>query len=219
VFEGGKQLLNIEFDKYVSMRTAAMNAVVLNALNITDLSDKKVLIFGSGKIATETVKILASVFLLKEIDVISKTGNLAEITKAVKNISIQIGNIDDISKYDLIICHTKTDKPVISESHIQKIKHGAILTSFISSTEHGEFPDSIFNDKRANIITDWCQTILGAKDLQRAKEAGLFVDSMYLKDLLSGKTIDTSKQYTIYRSTGTPIQNLAVLKVLLAETL
>ncbi|MBP7846395.1 MAG: hypothetical protein KA007_03060 [Candidatus Pacebacteria bacterium] len=217
VFENGEQLLNIEFDRYVSMRTAAMNAVLLKVLGINDLSKKKVLIFGSGKIATEAVKILASEFSLKEIDVISKSGDLTKLTNSIKNVSIKSGNVDNLSGYDLIICHTKTEKPLISEKNIQNIKHGAILTSFISSTEHGEFAEEIYDETRANIITDWDKTILGAKDLQRAQEKGLFIEPMYLQDLLNKQTIDNNKQYTVYRSTGTPIQNLAVLKLLLEK--
>ena len=66
------------------------------------------------------------------------------------------------------------------------------------------------------MVTDWRQTILGAKDLNRALDSNLLneEDLIYIKDLLSGSKIDKEKQYTVYRSTGTPIQNLAVLKLL-----
>ncbi len=214
VFENGERILDIEFDGYVSMRTAAMNTVVLKGLGITSLADKKVLVFGAGKIATQALKILASELALSKVDVITKSGDLTKIANAVDGVAIEPGNIDDIAEYDVIICHTQSAEPVFSEEYIERIKKGAVLTSFISSTEHGEFPDTIYDQSRANVITDWDKTILGAKDLQRAQNKGLLGEVIYIKDLLLGKEID-NKQYTIYRSTGTPIQNLAILKELI----
>lgn len=218
VFEAGEQLLNIEFDKYVSMRTAAMSAVVLKAIGFSSLADKKVLLFGSGKIATESAKILASERGLTSIDVITRSGDLTNIKTATSesNLSINTGDISNIGQYDVIIAHTQTSEPLFSNEQLASIKQGAFLASFISSTEHGEFPDEVYDKTNANIITDWQQTLAGAKDLKRALDAHQFdeQDLIYLKDLFTGKTIDQSKRYTVYRSTGTPIQNLAALKLL-----
>ena len=216
VFESGEILLNIEFDEYVSMRAAAMTAVVLKALNIDNLKDKKVLLFGSGKIARQSVKILASELGLNKLDVINRSGDLSGIKSEAKNVLINNGSIDNISQYDVIICHTQATDPVISKEQLSNIKKGAVLASFISSTEHGEFPDEVYDSSQANIITDWQQTLLGAKDLKRAMDAHIFeeADLIYIKDLLTDKNIDREKHYTVYRSTGTPIQNLAVLKLL-----
>ena len=56
VFEAGDILLNIDFDQYVSMRTAAMSVVVLKALGYENLDGKNVLLFGSGRIATQSAR-------------------------------------------------------------------------------------------------------------------------------------------------------------------
>lgn len=221
VFEAGELLLDTEFDGYVSMRTAAMSGVVLQALGTDNLADKKVLLFGSGKIATESVKILASELGLQDIDIVTRSGDLGGITAATEatGVTINQGDASSIGEYDVIICHTQTSEPVISAEQLASIKQGAFLASFISSTEHGEFPDEIYDGSKANIITDWEQTLTGgAKDLKRAHEAGTFGDNSltYVKDLLNGKQLDQSKQYTVYRSTGTPIQNMAVLRLLVA---
>jgi ornithine cyclodeaminase/alanine dehydrogenase-like protein (mu-crystallin family) len=216
VFEGGKLLLNIDFDEYVTMRTAAMTAVVLKALGNETLQDMKVLLFGAGKIATQSVKILASELGLRSIDIVTRSGDLSGIKADVDNILINNGSTDNIGQYDVIICHTQAASPVISKDQLNNIKKGAFLASFISSTEYGEFPDEVYDDLRANIVTDWQQTLLGAKDLKRAVDSHLSeeADLIYVKDLLSGRQVDQGKQYTVYRSTGTPIQNLAVLKLL-----
>lgn len=221
VFEDGKRILDVDFDEYVTMRTAAMNAVVLSVLGIKDLSDKAVLLFGSGKIATEAVKILASELGLTTIDVITKSGDLTNITGVTETSGVAIceGNVDDIGKYDVIIAHTQSSAPVIPADKIELIKKGAVLLSFITSADHGEFPDEIYNPTRANIIADWPQTAISAKDLKRVLETGKIneTDILHLKDLLSGETIDPNKEYTVYRSSGTPIQNLAVLRLLIAR--
>lgn len=219
VFENGKLLFNTDFTNYVVLRTAAMSTVLLRALGITSLIAKRVLLCGGGRIATEAVKILAYQLGLTDIDVITRSADLTKIknTTAKDTITINAGSLDRLSDYDVIICHTNSTAPIMDDEHIGKIKPGAVLCSFISSTDNGEFPDGAFDAAKANIVADWDKTIIGAKDMQRAQNNGLFQedDMMVLKDLLKGKSIDTSKQYTIYRSTGTPIQNLAILKELI----
>jgi ornithine cyclodeaminase/alanine dehydrogenase-like protein (mu-crystallin family) len=216
VFENGKIVLNIDFDIYVALRTAAMSAVLLKAMGYDSLKNKNVLLFGSGRIAQQSVKILASELDMKSVDVITRSNDLSGIKAAVDNVSIENGSIDEITKYDIIICHTKTTSPVIEKKQLEKIKKGAVLLSFISSTDHGELPDEVYDSSKANVITDWQQTISGAKDLKRAVESNLLSEEnlIYIKDLLSGSKINQEKQYTVYRSTGTPIQNLAVLKLI-----
>ncbi len=219
VFENGELLLHMDFEEQIVMRTAAMNLVLLKGLGIESLASKNVLLFGSGKVATQTVQMLTLELGLKTVDVMSKSGDLNKIKTATEKsgVAIQSGSIERFSEYDVIICHTQSAEPVIRKEDLVKIKQGAILASFISSTNHGEFPDELFHSAKANIITDWPQTIVGAKDLQRARDNHLFAESdlLYMKDILTGKRIDESKQYTVYRSTGTPIQNLAALKLLI----
>jgi ornithine cyclodeaminase/mu-crystallin family protein len=216
VFENGKLLLDTDFGEYTAMRTAAMSAVILKALNYETLQDKKVLLFGSGRIATQSVNILVSELALKSIDIITRSGDLSAIRAKTGHVVINEGSIDDIGRYDVIICHTQAASPVILKEQLKDIKKGAVLASFISSTEHGEFPDEIYDSSKANIITDWQQTLQGAKDLKRAVDSHLLdeVDLIYIKDLLTNSRIDENKQYSVYRSTGTPIQNLAILKLL-----
>lgn len=219
VFEAGETLLNIDFNPYVAMRTAAMSAVVLKGIGLDDLKDKNVLLFGAGRIATQSVAVLSSQLGLKNIDVITTGGDLSGLQSAASGVAIRSGAIEDIGKYDIIICHTSAAEPILKKEQLAAIKPGALLASFISSSEHGEFPDEIYNSQHANIITDWQKTLLGAKDLKRAMDADLFSegDLIYIKDLLSGRAINNKKQYTVYRSTGTPIQNLAVLRLLVQE--
>jgi ornithine cyclodeaminase/alanine dehydrogenase-like protein (mu-crystallin family) len=218
IFEGGELIRQMDFAQYVVLRTAAMSAVVLKGLGVASLEDKKVLLFGAGKTASEAVKILAATMGLKSVDVVSKSGDLTKIKDATNSTGVIInhGNAENISAYDIIICHTNCSSPVITPNQLNSIKQGAIIASFITSTEHGELPDELYDSARANVIVDWPQTIAGAKDLQRAVNGPSLEEAtiITLKELLSGAKIDINKQYTVYRSTGTPIQNLAVAKLL-----
>jgi len=216
VFEDGKILLDIDFDQFVSMRTAAMSTVLLKAMGFKSLKSKNVLLFGSGRIAKQSVKILSSELNMSSVYVITRSNDITGLQAEVKNVSVLRGSIDDISEYDIIICHTQAASPVIPKEQLKNIKKGAILLSFISSTEHGELPDEVYDRSKANVITDWQQTIIGAKDLKRSLDSNLIKedDLIYMIDLISGNKTIQEKQYTVYRSTGTPIQNLAVLKLL-----
>ena len=220
VYEAGELLLNIEFDEYVTLRTSAMTTLLLNALKIKDLAGKRILMFGAGKLATAAVKILASQCNVSAIDIVTRSGDLTSIKQATAELGVEItaGDSNAIEMYDFIICHTQSTAPVLTNEHRQKIKQGALVASFITSTEHGELADEFYNAKDANIVVDWDKTIDNAKDMQRAQKRGLFTSDqlIHLRDLLdSSKSIDQGKRYTIYRSTGTPIQNLAILRSLI----
>lgn len=221
VFVEGNMLLETDFDPYTALRTAAMSVVVMRALTISSTSNKKILLFGAGNIATKSLRFLKAFYPeLTEVSCISKSGNLEKITiEAMKlGINLVAGKMTDISDYDVIICHTQAEVPVLTEEQRSSIKKGALITSFISSTEHGELADSYFDSSRANIICDWEMTLKGAKEVARSITAGKLHENsvIMLKDFLNGdKMIDPIKDYTIYRSTGTPIQNMAILQLLL----
>lgn len=223
VFEGGKQLLNIEFTDYVKMRTAAMDTIVLEALGVKSLADKCVLLMGAGNVARHTVKILKNKFPdFGQIDVITKSGKFDELQTICDGLGVSIsrGSLDDIHDYDIILCHTNTEVPVLAQEHRDKLKAGAIITTFIDPAVSNEVANEFYDATKANIIGDWEQTRTRATDFAAAVQSGLAKDQdmIMLQDLLSGKrSIDASKGYIIYRSTGTPIQNLAVLQTLLAK--
>lgn len=219
VFENGELLYNADFTDAVVSRTAAMDALVLKALGVTTLKDKRILLVGSGKVAQRSLQFLSEVFEdLRYIDCLSRTGDISSIADFGKqfDIEVQAGSVDRLDEYDIILFHTNTDAQILSGEHVDKIKQGAIITSFISSTEHGELPDDFYNSTEANIIVDWPLTITTAKDLSRSIQAGTVkeADIITIEDLLTKTRVSSSKRYTIYRTVGTPIQNLAILQLL-----
>ncbi len=219
VFENGKLLYNADFTDAVVARTAAMDTLILHALGVTNLMDKNILIIGSGKVAQRSMKYLAEVFGdLKTIACLSRTDDITAMIRTGQEcgVSVTTGSLGQISNYDIILCHTNAKDVVLSDEYRSKIKQGAIITTFISSTEHGEIADSFYDSDKANVIIDWQQTLTTAKDLARALHAGTIreTDVVTIKELLGGRKLAKDKRYTVYRSIGTPIQNLAVLQLL-----
>lgn len=223
VFENGELLLNIDFTHLIKERTGAMDSVILLNCGVDSTRGKKVLYLGSGGTAQASLKILKTHFPeLSEIDCINNSNDLARFKEFAKQLGVKVakGSYDQIEEYDYIFCHTSTEKTLLTENALQRIKKGAIITSFISSTEHGEVADEFYDPENANIIVDWQQTLKSAKDLARAIQKGQTHETeiIFLRDLFNKtQQIDMRKKYTIYRSVGTPMQNLAVLRLLLEE--
>lgn len=219
VFEDGNLLLNVDYTRYADMRTGVMDPVLLESLGHTSLEGTKILYLGTGKVATESLKALKEYFPeVKSVDYINKSGD----PKSFGEVAIQLGiilskvSLDEVSQYDFIFCHTAASDPVLTKEYLQKIKQGAVITTFVGPET--EVADEFFDTTNATIFTDWAESLTSGKDLRQALEKG-YLDKdkiVFLKDLFDGNRPTASQQkYVLYRSTGTPIQNLAVLKLLL----
>jgi ornithine cyclodeaminase/alanine dehydrogenase-like protein (mu-crystallin family) len=219
VWQGGKLLLNTDYTDYAAMRTGAMDSIALKASGIEKLSLKKVLLFGTGRTARWSLRILKTAFKdLKEIDYINSTNTKSEEFESFSNelgVIAKVGEKEKLVEYDIIICHTNAKAPILSKDDIKRIKKTAIITTFIGSTEHGEVADEFYNGN-ANIVLDWDKNFKIAKDLVRSKISEKNI--IYLKDLLTkSKSLSSEKKYTIFRFVGTPMQNLGVLQALISE--
>lgn len=218
VWQGGKLLLNIDYTDYAAMRTGAMDGIALKALQIDSLTDKKILLFGTGRTAKWSIRTLSAMFDdLEKVNYINSSNTRSEefesFCKDLK-ITAVIGNKADINQYDIILCHTNTKQPILNTQELGDIKNGAIITTFLGSdNEHGEVSDDYYNSE-ANIVLDWKQNMSKAKDIVRSKIPESEI--LFLKDLLAQKLfLDENKKYTIFRFIGTPMQNLGVLQSLI----
>lgn len=219
VWRGGEMLLNTDYTDYAAMRTGAMDSIALKASGIETLSQNKILLFGTGRTARWSIKILRTVFEdFNRVDYINSKNTKSEDFETFSNelgVTAKVGDKENLEEYDIIICHTNAKEPVLSVGDIARIKKSTIITTFIGSTEHGEVTDEFYNTS-ANIVLDWEQNLKVAKDLSRSKINEKKI--IYLKDLLSkNKSLSIEKKYTIFRFVGTPMQNLGVLQALISE--
>ena len=195
VFKDGLSVINTDYTEYAAMRTGAMDTLVLQALGISSLNEKKILMFGRGKTATWSVKFLKHTF-----------ADCPEITVVHSETP---RDSYDISDFDIIICHTNAKEFVLSAEDRKNIKKGAIITNFISTESNTEVDPSFFDHEKANVVIDWKPNLKRAPEIPNSKEI------IQLKELLNEtKKLEINKKYSVFRFLGTPLQNLAVLKTL-----
>ena len=89
--------------------------------NIKNISDKRILLLGTGKIGSTTCKNLVDYLGTKNITVINRSPEKAiELAKELDLASADIHNLDDeIELADIILVATNAEEPVVLASHIQ----------------------------------------------------------------------------------------------------
>lgn len=219
VFRDGKCVLNIDYTDYAAMRTGIMDGVVIAQTQ----SNKpvNVLLFGSGKTASWSIRGLAELTpWIKRIDYYSKSGKKASFESLSKEQGIELVYTqawrEQLSSYDVIICHTNASEPILTAADMASVKQGAEIHSFIGSTEHGELADEFYS-AQAQIVSDWPKILADNKIMQRATTTGGVEPGkiVYLKEFFGNNYhLKAGVPYTIFQFGGTPLQNLAVLQLL-----
>jgi ornithine cyclodeaminase/alanine dehydrogenase-like protein (mu-crystallin family) len=221
VFQDGEVILNVDFTPYIPKRTAVMSSLVIGALGTKELTGR-LLLAGTGRVAREALTALKEHFpTLASIDFINTKGVDPSFNEYASKLGLKATprSLQRHGHYDIIICHTSAQSPILTADSIEKIKQGALIASFVSEN-FCELAEEYYDTNNVNVIIDWEQTIAHSAELQRAVDKKIAdpAKMIYLRDLFNGsKTMDTSKKYTVYRSHGTPMQDLAALKLLLAD--
>lgn len=219
-FSNGECVLNTDYTEHAAMRTGIMDALVLRKTR-HDLHNLKILLFGSGKTATWSVKGMATITPdIKTVDYWSKSGKKRGFEEMATEVGIKMNYEPDwhkkLGEYDVIICHTNATEPILKADDISRVKAGVEIHSFIGSSENGEIADEFYLGD-AKIVSDWPHILEDNKIMQRARKKGMKSgEIVYLKELFGGKPININDQKRlICQFGGTPIQNLAVMKVLI----
>lgn len=217
IYKDGKIIYNGDFKEYTWIRTGLLTPLIIHTLEI-DLTKKKILIVGSWKLAKNAVKALIVLNPnITEIFYTSFSWRKKEFEENFQKELFQLTykEVPIYNDYDFIGLYTNTSTPILSS--ISQIKENAIVASHISSTDYAEYSDDIY--KEANVIIDWQENISNMKDLGRALEKWYLSQENILsfKDILNKKSFSLQRKYLLIRSTGTPMQNVAVLKYLTQE--
>ena len=216
VFQAGEMLLDIDSTQNVDVRTGAMDAYILHLLKQT-VAQKKVLYIGAGKVAGWSLRILKD----QQPDMVSVDYNAHSEKPEFQQIGELLGVstnfvIDPVlSEYDYIFIHTNAAATVLDADRIPEIKAGAIITTFISSTPFGELAPEFYSPE-ANLIVDIETNLANIAEVKIALEQGLIskTNLTFLKDLIVSDQLP-DKKYTVFRSGGTPTQDLAMLKLMM----
>lgn len=223
VFQDGKVLLNIDFADYVNQRTGVMDALLLQALGVKTLAGKNILFVGTGRVAKCSLTALKALYPdVQSLDYLNSSGHAEEFIGIAKELNVEgkQGKLSEIGKYDYIFCHADPKEVILTVGMKKDIKNGAVITSFITTAGAAEVADDYFDTDNANVIIDWDKTLTTGADIKRLVTDGIAdPDKMIcLKDLFAVKAkLNPDAHYTLYRSHGTPMQNLAILKLLLKK--
>jgi len=200
IFHNGVVQLSIDFTEYADIRTGIMDAIVLRRA-YKNLGNKKILLVGSGKTARWSILCMAA--LAPEVNVISYTNTSVSDIKLESEVAdkIQLNYMQnpDPKDFDVVICHTSSKKPIFTIDDLKQMKPG----SFLSYYNKTEIPEQFLVDA-SQVIYDWRGNVKDGKD------------KYYLNDLIGGRSVDDSG-VTVFKSSGTPLQNYAVLKTIYNE--
>lgn len=220
VLQGGELLLSGEVSSYIKQRTAVMTPLVLHALSEVSLAQKKVLFIGTGNIARCALEAFKVWYPdIRCVDYVNSGGPVNEFTVAAKSLDIEVaqGSLEKIGQYDIIVCHSAASQPILTREMLAHIKPGAFISTFVSE-DHAEVVEEYYDTLHANVLIDREQTANEAVELRAAIDHGIADKEklILLRDVFANKLIlDQSKKLTIYRSHGTPMQDVAFLKLLL----
>lgn len=220
VFDAAELVFSGEISPYVRQRTAVMSPLVFTAIGLHDFDGKQVLFVGTGKIAQCALTAFKEYYpdMIKA-DFVNNGSDASEFLELARSLGIEVkrGDLGQIGNYGVIVCHSAAKQPVLTADMLPHIQPGAFIAAF-ASEDKAEVAAEYFDSAKANILIDWEQTATEAAELRSALEEGLTKKDalLQLKDVFSGKSaIDEQKQFTIYRSHGTPMQNLAFLQLLM----
>jgi ornithine cyclodeaminase/alanine dehydrogenase-like protein (mu-crystallin family) len=221
VFSEGRLQEQFDYTNYANMRTGAMDALLLRALNRNPTS-AKMLIYGSGEIAKWTLKFLKAAFPdIEQVDYINSRKLKDEVFEEFGNnigLRLFLGDKSKIGEYDYILCHTSSPEPVITKEDLENTKPDVLITSYLTSYNFEEIDISAWDTGKNTVITSWDKEIENSKDLQAAEKSGILERSkiITLHDVLSKSTPNIADSKVMFRSAGTPIQNAALIKYLLS---
>lgn len=200
IFHKGVAQASIDYTNYADMRTGIMDTIVLKRI-FDDLSGKNILVVGSGKTAKWSLQCLGA--LVPGIDTVSYANTSGQKSKFEAELAGKMKLVykenPEPSDFDIVICHTSSKESVFSTEQLKKMKPG----SFVSFFNKTEIPEE-FLAEATQVIYDWEGNVDDGSD------------KYFLKDLLGGKELDVSG-VTVFKSSGTPLQNFAVLKMIYDE--
>ncbi len=220
IFQAGNVLLHVEVTSYVNQRTGVMSPLVLRTLGAKDVANKNILFVGTGNIARCALAAFKEFYPdLQHVDFINSGSDAEEFLALAAQLQLTASRseLNRIGEYDVIICHSSATQPVLSADLQERVKPGALITTF-ASEDHSDISKEYYDTNKANIIVDWQHTIDEASELQSAVAEGLARQGAIttLEELFNGKYTGVGdKRYTVYRSHGAPMHDLAYLQQLL----
>lgn len=210
VFSGGSLVLQLDYTEYVKVRTGLMDACALRALG-RDPSKGRVLYIGAGGVAEWSLRALKAYFPnVQHVQYTNRSGvkESFEQASAACGVVAEYVAQPDIASYEYIFMHTSSRVPVLLAADCARIAEGAVISIF--SDKH-EAALEVY--ERAALLVNWQQSFTKEADLIQAVAEHRIdpTQARTMRDILDGAALPAA-HHTVFRSGGTPMQNIAMLQ-------
>lgn len=216
VYHAGELLFQCDLKAGIFQRTAAMVWIYLDALRKLP---GRTLVIGAGKVGLEIGKYLkhfSSDFEFLDYQDVERKAK--EFEDPLEKIGLRAVYKDnpELSDYDTIIMATTTNTCLINEKNISSLKPGSFVISLCTTSTSGEIAQEIYGREDVNIFLDYELTKTFTGDMKRVNESGYLDHAICFQELLEGKAVfNLDGKINLVRLTGTPMQNIAVIEVVL----
>ncbi len=216
VYQSGELLFQCDLKSGIFQRTAAMVWAYMDALG-KPLGE--ILLVGAGKVGLETGKYLKYFSSgLEQLDYQDIEQKSEEFETPLRELGLQANYQEkpDLAAYDTVIMATTTNVCLVNTDNISSLKPGTLVISLCTTSQSGEIAPECYGLENVNIFLDYELTKTFTGDMKRINELGYLDQAISFQELLEGKTdFDRDRNINLVRLTGTPMQNIAVIEVVL----
>lgn len=216
IYHRGELEFQCDLKAGIFQRTAAMAWIYLDALKH---APGRTLLVGAGKVGLENAAYLKHFSPgLEQIDY-QDLARMEAYEQKLADLGIRASYQESpvLSQYDTIIMATTANGCLIHPGNFASLKPGSVVISLCTTSPTGEIDPEIYG-LDVNTFLDYELTKTFTGDMQKANDLGNLERAILFQDLLEGKTsVDTEKKVNLVRLTGTPMQNIAVVDMLLEK--
>ena len=218
VFYQGNLQFECDLKPGILQRTAAMVILYLDTLK-RPLG--KILLVGAGKLAVHVAAYLKHFSPeLGNIDYQDLDQKVDGFEIPLQKMGIQANyvGVPDFSIYDTIILQTTTSTCIINSENISTLKPGCVVVSLCTTSQTGEIAEAVYARSDVNTFLDYDLTKTFTAEMKRANDLGYLDNAILYQNILAGLSdYDLETKVNIVRLTGTPIQNVAVIDIMLED--
>lgn len=235
VFKDGDMVYQFDMRAGNAQRVAAIVWGYLSELNLNSAErgkPKRVLLIGPGNINRHVLEYLVHFMPeLENVDYYHYKEAKPEFEKFAQELGVGAKFVSEIdyTAYDTFISAVNGKEPVVDVENFKKIKPGSVFVS-LSTTGANDLHPEIYGLDTVNLFFDYEGTKTFTEDMRTANEKGYLENVIYYTDVLrkqiapmpmagrkSAPAVD--EKVNVLRLTGTPMQNIAVIEMMLAKDL
>ncbi|MGZ6042873.1 MAG: ornithine cyclodeaminase family protein [Asticcacaulis sp.] len=208
----GEHLALLDGGELTARRTAAVAAVAASRLSID--AAHRLLLVGSGRIATELAFAYRAVRDIREVEVFSPTrANAEKLAHRLRDNGFAARACEDLARAaasaDIIACATLSHEPLILGEWLHAGQHVALIGGYLPDMREGD--DDLM--RRAAVWIDTEAALVEAGDLAGLRRADI---RGALCDLCAVSAVDgQGSEITLFKSVGDAAQDLAAAGIAL----